>query len=56
MKNRILSLVAIVALAAPLASQASPVTWDFTANGGIDGPLANVTRIGLPYFRHLDHP
>jgi hypothetical protein len=46
MKNRILSLAATVALAAPLAAQASPVTYDFTVTGGPSGPLAGQTATG----------
>src|SRR5262249_33655237 len=46
MRRQILSFVAVVALVAPLASKASPVTYDFTVNGGSTGPLANVTASG----------
>jgi hypothetical protein len=46
MRNRILSLTAAVALIAPLAAQASSITYDFTANGGSFGPLANVISTG----------
>ena len=46
MRSRILSLAAAVALIAPLGAQASPITYDFTANGGMSGPLANVISSG----------
>jgi hypothetical protein len=46
MKNRILSLAVTVVLAAPIAAQATPITYDFTANGGAFGPLSNVTSSG----------
>jgi len=46
MRNRILSFAAAVALVAPLAARASSITYDFTANGGSFGPLANVISTG----------
>jgi hypothetical protein len=50
MKNRILSLVAVTALAGPFAAQAADVTYDFTLNGGGQGPLANETSSGFFSF------
>src|SRR5690242_11403709 len=46
MKSRILSLTAALALAVPFAAQASPVVWNFMANGGSVGPLAGVVSSG----------
>jgi hypothetical protein len=50
MRSRILSLAAAVALVAPLGAQASSITYDFTANGGMSGPLANVVSSGTFTF------
>lgn len=46
MKNGFLSLTAAVALAGPLAAQATDVRYDFTVNGGGLGPLGNSTSSG----------
>jgi hypothetical protein len=47
-KNPIVALLGLLLLAP--AAQAVPVTYDFTVNGGPDGPLAGVTSSGFFTF------
>ncbi|HET7133656.1 MAG TPA: hypothetical protein VFJ95_15490, partial [Gammaproteobacteria bacterium] len=48
MKTTILGLLGSALLAGPLAGHATPITYDFTVNGGPTGALAGVTASG--YF------
>jgi PEP-CTERM motif len=52
MKSRILRVLAVGLLAAPLYAGAAIITYDFTVNGGSEGPLAGVTSAG--FFSYSD--
>jgi hypothetical protein len=46
LKNRLLGLLALGLLVAPIEATASPITYAFAVNGGPSGPLAGVTSSG----------
>jgi hypothetical protein len=51
MKNRsVLVTLAVVLVGLPCAAPAAPITYDFTVDGGPDGPLAGVTSSGFFTF------
>jgi hypothetical protein len=50
LKNRFLGLLALGLLVGPIEATASPITYAFTADGGLTGPLAGVTSSGFFTF------
>ena len=46
MKKELLGLLGVALLAGPIAAHSEPITYDFTVNGGLSGPLAGQTATG----------